>query len=354
MAITRVTIERALDELSSYEEGFRFQALAVVLARQKWPGLIAHERKKDNGLDAYEPASVSASGTGHGLACSISKDIFDKIKSDAITARGKYSDLRILTFATPRPVTQVTAAKWAEELQKISGTKDVKLIVLPREEVITSLLLPENEGMCRSLLGLPAAETPHDGNLLERVLAATAEIAEKWRVRTHRNERPSVPLSAVTLDDESNETDQIVDEFALRDRLNQSRRTSLEAPGGRGKTTTLARLAIEHQRDGEVFLLIDMAAWIRSGDDVLDYAAKDPAFRSRNITAADLAGLRQKVHFSFLLNGWNEIAESLSGSAVVAVEELDRAYPDAGIIIATRAPFFNPSSCKYAANFKLS
>lgn len=343
MAITKLTIERALDELNSFEEGFRFQALAVVLARQKWPGLIAHEPKKDNGLDAYEPASVSASRKGHGLACSISKEkIFHKIQSDAKTARAKYPELRILTFATPRPVTQLTAQKWAKELREIDDTKDVELILLPRQEIITSLLLPENEGLCRSLLNMPAAETPHDGNLLERVLAATAEIAEKWRVRTHRNERPSVPLSAVTLDDEGNETDQIADELALRDRLYQSRRTSLEAPGGRGKTTTLARLAIEHQRDGEVFLLIDMAAWIRSAQDVLDYAAKDPAFRSRSITAADLAGLRQKVHFSFLLNGWNEIAESLSGSAVVAVEELDRAYPDAGIIVATRAHTVNP------------
>lgn len=342
MAITKLTIERALDELNSFEEGFRFQALAVVLARQKWPGLIAHEPKKDNGLDAYEPASVSASGRGHGLACSISNDIFDKIKSDAITARGKYPDLRILTFVTPRPVTQVTKEKWAEKLQKVDGVKDVELILLSRQEIITSLLLPENEGLCRSLLNMPPAETPHDGNLLERVLAATAEIAEKWRVRTHRNDRPSVPLSAISLDDEGKETDQIVDEFTLRDRLYQSRRTSLEAPGGRGKTTTLARLAIEHQRDGEVFLLIDMAAWIRAGDDVLGYAAKDPAFQSRGITAADLASLRQKVHFSFLLNGWNEIAESLCGGAVVAVEELDRAYPDAGIIVATRAHAVNP------------
>lgn len=342
-AITKLSIERALDELNSFEEGFRFQALAVVLARQKWPGLIAHEPKKDNGLDAYEPASVSTSGKGHGLACSITKErIFDKIKGDAITARAKYPELRILTFATPHPVTQLMAQKWAKELREIDATKDVELILLPRQEIITSLLLPENEGLCRSLLNMPAAETPHEGNLLERVLAATAEIADKWRVRTHRNERPSVPLSAISLDDEGKETDQIIDEFVLRDRLYCSRRTSLEAPGGRGKTTTLARLAIEHQRDGEVFLLIDMAAWIRSAEDILDYAAKDPAFRSRSITAVDLACLRQKVHFSFLLNGWNEIAESLSGSAVVAVEELDRAYPDAGIIVATRAHAVNP------------
>ena len=59
MAILRTDIERALDELVSNEDGMRFQALAVVLAKQKWPDLIASERHKDGGLDARAPASVA-------------------------------------------------------------------------------------------------------------------------------------------------------------------------------------------------------------------------------------------------------------------------------------------------------
>ena len=343
MAITKLMIERALDELASFEEGFRFQALAIALARQKWPSLIAHEPKKDNGLDAYAPASVTPSQTGHGVACSITKvKIFEKIRSDAQSAREKFPDLRILTFATPHPVTQLTASKWAEALQKLDATKDVELIMMPRQEIITSLLLPENEGLCRSLLNMPPAETPRDGNLLERVLAATADIAEKWRARTHKNGRPTVALEGIVLDDEGKETEQTLDERALRDRLQLSRRTSLEGPGGQGKTTMLARLAAEHRRDNEVLLPIDLAGWIQSRDEVLDYVAKEPAFRARNITAADLAGLRQRLHFSFLLNGWNEIAESLSENAVVAMQELDRTYLDAGIIVATRAHAVSP------------
>jgi hypothetical protein len=49
----RTEIEKALNELISYEDGMRFQSLAVVLAKQKWPDLVACERKKDLGLDAY-------------------------------------------------------------------------------------------------------------------------------------------------------------------------------------------------------------------------------------------------------------------------------------------------------------
>ena len=41
MAVLRVDIERALDDLVGYEEWTRFQGLAVVLAKQRWPELIA-------------------------------------------------------------------------------------------------------------------------------------------------------------------------------------------------------------------------------------------------------------------------------------------------------------------------
>jgi hypothetical protein len=58
MAILRTDIIRALDELIANEAGTAFQALAVVLAKQKWPDLIASEwhndgcpcRKLDSGV----------------------------------------------------------------------------------------------------------------------------------------------------------------------------------------------------------------------------------------------------------------------------------------------------------------
>ena len=68
MTILRVDIERALDELIANEDGMRFQALAVVLAKQKWPDLVAAERHKDGGLDARSLASVAHDNKGRGLA----------------------------------------------------------------------------------------------------------------------------------------------------------------------------------------------------------------------------------------------------------------------------------------------
>src|SRR5713226_7233759 len=105
MTVLRTDIERALDELISNEEGMRFQGLAVVLAKQKWPELIASERKKDLGVDAHAPALLARDGTGKGLACSLTATL-EKIKSDVQKIQQQAPDVRILLFATPRAVTK--------------------------------------------------------------------------------------------------------------------------------------------------------------------------------------------------------------------------------------------------------
>src|ERR1700683_1092052 len=49
----RTEVEKALDDLIAEEENFKFQGLGVVLAKQKWPRLIASEGR-------YDLASMSA------------------------------------------------------------------------------------------------------------------------------------------------------------------------------------------------------------------------------------------------------------------------------------------------------
>ena len=55
-----------------------------------------------------------------------------------------------------------------------------------------------------------------------------------------------------------------------------------------------------------------------------------------------LAKASNAEHFSFLLNGWNEIAKSNSIRAVEALSELERDFPHAGIIVATRTHHIVP------------
>ena len=48
------------------------------------------------------------------------------------------------------------------------------------------------------------------------------------------------------------------------------------------------------------------------------------------------------VHCSFLVNGWNEVTGTHSDDAVYAIRDLERSFPKAGIIIATRSHHIKP------------
>ena len=99
MPVSRVAIEHALDAIAFDEGGMRFQGLAVVLAKLRWPELIACERKKDLGLDAHAPAILSPLHVGMGLSSSITPEL-EKIQADAERAKPHFSDLQILVFVT--------------------------------------------------------------------------------------------------------------------------------------------------------------------------------------------------------------------------------------------------------------
>jgi hypothetical protein len=169
-----------------------------------------------------------------------------------------------------------------------------------------------------------------------------AEEAELWRRRQRMTDRPTISLHAARLDGSGKETTDIMDLDALRVALRQARRITLEAPGGSGKTTTLVQIATEPSRDDEISFLVDLPAWIHSGRDLLEFIASATPFRARNITSTNLAQLAQHAQFSFLLNGWNEIAEIHSPNAITALDGLERNYPAAGIIVATRTHYISP------------
>src|SRR5438876_7854352 len=111
MTVLRTDIEKALDELISNEEGMRFQGLAVILAKNKWPEFIASERKDDLGLDAYMPPTLAPDRKGKGLACSLTAEL-GKIEGDIKKFRPLYKNVEALIFSTPKKVTNETAQKW--------------------------------------------------------------------------------------------------------------------------------------------------------------------------------------------------------------------------------------------------
>ena len=335
MSILRIDIERALGELASQEEGMRFQGLAVVLGKQRWPELIAHQRKKDFGLDAYAPASETPEKTGKGLAASITPKL-KKISDDATAAKKNYPDLKTLLFVTPAKVGNSDRKQWEEAIQK---DHDLELLLIEREEIISLMMMPENASLLASFLHLNIDAEPDIADLIERTRRAADIVTRTWAAKTKGH--PLIDLTAVRLDPNGAESADVLSLERIDQALSQSGRIVLEGPAGRGKTTTLIQLAQRTRTAGTPFI-VELPSWTTSRRNILEYIAGMPAFQAECLTSADLAQVQQTEPFLFLLNGWNEIAESSSAQANEALRDLERDFPSAGIIVATRTHYLTP------------
>ena len=318
----------------------RFQGLAVVLAKQKWPDLIASERKNDLGLDAYAPALLAQDEKGRALACSLT-DTLEKIKGDVTKICKEVPDVQVLTFATPRHVSNQTKKAWAGAIKEAFG---IDLFVVSREDIITDLMQPTNTSLCSTFLRIPVAVEATLEELLQKTRVASSEAVSYWLVHSRLAGKPLLELQGVKIDQEARETGEIFELSSLHTALLQSRRIVLEAPAGGGKTTTLVQLAAAHGARAEIAFLVDLPAWVRSASrfDLPGFLARMPAYLSRGVHAEDLANICANVPCSFLLNGWNEISESDSDVAVSTLRELERNFPKAGIIVATRTHRIQP------------
>ena len=163
----RTEIERALDEMISDEVGNKFQGLAVVRAQQKWPRLVACERKWDGGLDAHANGALEPDGNGLGLACSTTATI-KKVKQDAAKTKEHYPDVRVLIFATPKKVSQHTKRRWTKQITDEFG---LLLQVVSREEFVVWLLDPANSDICRDQLGITESSAAEIDALIDQVRA---------------------------------------------------------------------------------------------------------------------------------------------------------------------------------------
>lgn len=322
-------IGRALEELVFYEEGMKFQSLAVVLAKKRWPDLIACEPKKDLGADAIAKPAFSAEGDSKVLACSITAEL-RKVRDDAQKIRAHYKGIDRLIFATPAAVSNETGEAWATEIERDFG---YKLAIMSRRDIITSLEDPSNVSLLKNHLAIHVEVEASLAELVEQVRAAARDVNAGWLRRI--SNRPLIELRALRLESEGQASHEVLQLADICEALGQSRRVVLEGSAGRGKTTTLAQIATAPSPTG-VSLLIDLPAWTESNTDILQFIAGMPQFQSRSLDATTLAKVGNVEHLSFLLNGWNEVAESDSRHAEIALRGLDRDFPSSGILVATR------------------
>lgn len=335
MALVRADIVRALDELISQEAGMRFQGLAVALGKRRWPELTAHQRKKDFGLDAYASSTETSDGIGKGLAASITPTL-TKLGSDARTAKQNFPDLEALLFVTPAKVGNADRRRWE---QAIYDTHGVRLTLIEREEIITQMLMPEHASLCVSHLYLQLDAEPQLADILDRTRRAADVAARHWARRTGGH--PLVDLDAIRLEPSGADSSDVLSVEQIDELLSHCGRIVLEGTAGSGKTTTLIQLA-QRPRAAGLAILVDLPAWTSSRRGILEYVAGMPEFRAEGLTADDLARLQQTEPLLILLNGWNEIADTGSTQANVSLRDLERTFPRAGIIVATRTHHLSP------------
>lgn len=313
----------------------RFQGLAVVLGKKRWPELIARQRKKDFGLDAYAPASLTPEKVGKGLAASITPTL-KKISDDTKTAKTHFPDLGALLFVTSAKIGNADRNRWEAAIHDGYG---VELHVIEREEIITLMMMPENASLRASFLRLDIDVEPQIADLIDRIRRAVEVVAGTWAGKTKGH--PLIELSANRLAPDGAESADVLSLEQIDQALSQSGRIVLEGPAGRGKTTTLIQLA-QRTRAAGIPFIVELPAWTSSRRGILDYIAGMPAFQAERITPADLARVQQTEPFLFLLNGWNEITAAKSEQANSALREIERDFPSAGIIVATRTHHLTP------------
>jgi hypothetical protein len=337
MAVVTTDIEKALGEMVANQEWLPFQRLATRLARQRWPDLVASEPQKDLGADAHASGSVAANGQGKALACSLTPEL-RKIKEDATQVRAHFPDVKVLIFAIPQPVSNHMAENWAREIHDSFG---YELVVVSREDIVSLLREPHNAVICRDMLHIAVDIEPDLTELIARVTSATRAVTANWFAHRRLADQPLIDLQAVRLE-QGERRGEILTTAKITDELVEGRRLVLEAPAGRGKTTTLIQLAKLIGDARGLAFLIDLPEWSRSGSDLLDFITGMAPFRASAIDAHDLARVSNVERLSLLFNGWNELSDHSAEVAEKGLRAVDREFPTAGVLVATRAQSIRP------------
>lgn len=247
----------------------------------------------------------------------------------------------MLLFVTPAKVGNADR-RHREVIQKDHG---VELHLIEREEIITLMMMPKYASLRASFLHVDVGVEPQVADLIGRTRRTANAVTRTWAGKAKGH--PVINLTVVRLDRNGADTADVLSLEQIDELLSQSHRIVLEAPAGRGKTTTLVQLA-QRARISCMPLIVELPAWVSSRRIILEYIAGMPAFQAEGLASADLARVQQTEPLLLLLNGWNEITESNSAQADDVLRELERDFPSAGIIIA------NPHSPPEAAAARCS
>lgn len=339
MNIGWAEIDKALNNLTVYEAGSRFQRLAISLAQKRWPELIATEIHKDVGEDAVGYAYLTNDGKRFRVQSSITAE-YSKLKRDMEKISTGGTRLDFFVFYTSIKVSNEKVKKWQEKFRQQYSTE---LIVISREHIIHKLIEPENQWMCGAFLGLQV-EPIHDiDTIISRCRDAAQKIIGQWQRQTRYDPSCLINIDAITLDEKNICTNQLLDTASIATHLAEGNRGVLKGAPGAGKTTTLIQISElllnEHQK---VPLLISLPDWIEFGEDVITFISKHPNFIAAGVVPKDIVSLHQNGRLVFLFNGWNELDPMFLVRASHQLQQVDREFTAAGIIISSREHHVTP------------
>lgn len=351
MTISFTEVGKALDEAVEMEDGTRIERLCVAIARRRWPNLIATETKKDGGEDAIYIGSQELDEGTPGIAVSMTNTLV-KVRNDARAIVISGIKIGFLVFYTPKKVTNTTAKAWAK---KVREEFDHGLIVISREEIIQSLIEPDNAFICESILGLEVSRSQDLERIIGAATSAAGQVAEQWLSRLPVSSNQLISLLTNRLDDQGRRTGEVAGINRLKTKLIDSERLLLLGGPGAGKSTTLSMMAVSVIDDPNeiVPVLISIPEWIDARMPILDFVASQLTFRSEDINSDALALLAQLGQLIFLLNGWNEVGAADLERASREIKKLEREYPAVGMLISSRQHKVDPFNMG-AARFELA
>lgn len=341
-------IDSELGSLKSHQQAILFQQIAIRLAKNRWPEMIATEVFRDGGEDALIPAAFTSNGRHLSVGCSIT-GTYAKICEDFRKLRKREVYPETFVFYTTEKIPAAagkdnieSSEKWRAKFRKDFGCE---LIVITRENIIQELVDPTNLWMCREFLGLGIPYDLDVPAILESMSSASQEIIDVWM----KNLLLSSFLVELTINEEAQERKQEISYEEITGKLSKQHRFVLCGPPGSGKTTTLIQLAQKLVEQEQIPILVSLPEWISSSNDnIIDYLVNKLCISERHITSENLVTLSQSGKLVFLLNGWNEVEASDIKRAAALLTRLNNDFIDVGIIIATREssvkpPFFDES-----------
>lgn len=322
----REQIIRALERMIGREHGYEFQPIAIQVAKQYYPTLVASEWKRDGGQDAISLPTRDPTGRRVSLACSVTPTLA-KVRSDCdrITNRGVALDE--LVFATPAKVTNLTIAEWQNAIAEETG---ITLTVLPREEIICFLEKPENHWICEQYLALALSPSPVRPS---SVRAVAQRIVDSWSDEYAPDNRRLVDIGVRQCEPTTHKQlgEATINMLALR--VRGGSRLAIVGRAGAGKTVLLIRLArlLLKTENAPLPILLSLPELALRATDLDSYL-----FDTTRIDLAQLHELDSVGGLAIFLNGWNEVPATAAASVSEYLRGFARRFTNCSLVTTSR------------------